>query len=108
VSECPSAGRVVPSRESQSQEKRRNTLNAKRVPSYLTVERQREAVREVRAGRSVHQVAKDKSVSEAVILELYQRDLERRTRDLMAGLSARLDEMEAELRGARPARRQVA
>jgi hypothetical protein len=82
---------------------------AKRVPSYLTPDRQRQAVRDVRAGRYVHHVAQEYGVANSVILELCQRDLERRVRDFMAGLSARIDEMDADLRGrVRPSARGAA
>jgi hypothetical protein len=99
---------VQPSGNSQPDGRKRNRVYAKRVPSYLTPDRQRDAVRSVRAGRAVHHVAQEFGVAESVILELCQRDLERRVRDLMGDLAARLDEIDADLRGKRPAARGAA
>lgn len=52
----------------------------KRVPSCLTGQRQNEALSCVRAGRSIYQTAKEFSVGECVITELFLRSLERRLR----------------------------
>jgi hypothetical protein len=59
----------------------------------------------VRAGRSFHQVAYEFSVSEHVIAELYSRDLARRTQEFVSALSARIDAMDADLRGRAAARK---
>lgn len=93
----------------QSVKRQTNRAYAKRVPSALTPDRQREAVRAVRAGRSVHQVAAEFSVSESVIQELWARDVERKTREILDSLRSQIQEIDDELRGRKPcAQRRVA
>jgi hypothetical protein len=93
---------------SQAIDAPRDRANRKRVPSVLTPERQRDAVRMVRAGRFVHQVAKEFSVSEVVILELWKRDTDRRATDFLRTLEAQIQNVSDELRGRVAARRKVA
>ena len=62
----------------QTSVKRRDRVYAKRVPSCLTPAARAEAVMSARAGRSIHQVAYEHSCAEAVVTELWFRDIERR------------------------------
>lgn len=98
-----------PARKPKGPVRKSDRVYANRVPSALTPERQREAVRAVRAGRSIHQVAAEFSVSETVISELWMRDVQRKTREFMDALQQQIQEIDDELRGRKPwAQRQVA
>lgn len=91
-----------PAGAAQATARKTDRVYAKRVPSALTPDQQRDALREVRAGRSVHQVAADKSVSESVILELWHRDTQRKTREFLDILQSQITEIDDELRGRKP------
>lgn len=66
----------------QAPAKRRDRVYAKRVPSCLTPAARAEVVMAARAGRSIHQVAYEHSCAEAVVTELWLRDIERRLMSL--------------------------
>lgn len=91
----------LPVGKSQPAHRTSDRVYAKRVPSALTPDRQRDAVRQVRAGRSVHQVAAEFSVSETVIFELWKRDTDRKTKELLESVNAKLEEVDEVLRGSR-------
>jgi len=63
--------------------------NSKRVPSAVPAARRAEALRAVRAGRSLHQESCEMSSSSLILIEEWLRNLDRRITDIEYELRGR-------------------